>query len=58
MIHPRTVPTGKDPKRLIYLQQLEGTAGSPSLLLGTPVVDVTLVLAALAHGRTRTGMVR
>lgn len=34
---------------LVDLDELEGAAGPPPLLLGQPVVDVALVLGAPAH---------
>jgi len=40
----------EDVELLVYLEELEGAASSPSFLLGLPVVDVPLVLGGLAHG--------
>ena len=40
-------------RTLVQLEQLEGAAGAPALLLGEPVVGIAFVLGRLAHGEER-----
>lgn len=47
--HWAAAVTCKQIELLIELQQLESTAGPPALLLGQPVVDVSLVFGGAAH---------